>query len=314
MTYYLHFRCKPPCNRVYALQRDGERDIKDITKVSAPVCRACGNKKTISSGSGAKKPRSGAIVLTEASLARLARPKRLTVREHSNRVAARQEEERMLDVEVGVVEDPDENEEEDDNYVGESHTYNIRMRLTPGPYQARPTRGMIDTNATLPMLNRPIAGTAGRLNLNDVMGKHLGVLTVATPKYSAWRHVGGPPYNQRTKFRSYEWCHLVADSLGGPSTPDNLVAASFCANTFMAALEAMLKAQTALSLSVTAHCTSPHAADFIEYVITHRATQKSIKFEIDALAMGFSAADLTTYQTQLQKWLQTVGINAALSS
>jgi hypothetical protein len=313
MTYYLHFRCIPPCKRVYALQRDGERNLKDMTKVACPHCRACG-KKTRSSGTGANKPRGGAIVLTQTSLARLARPRRTAFREQANKLVAQQDQEQMLDIEVGMVDDPDEDEQEDVNYVGESHTYNIRMRLTPGPYQARPTGGIVDSNAVLTMINRPITGTAGRGNLNDIMGKYLSPVTVLTKDYSAWRHVGGPPYNQKTKFRSFEWCHLVADSLGGESIPKNLVAASFCANTFMAALEAMLKAQSALSLSVTVECTSPHAADFIKYVITHPAKQKSITFDIDALAMGFSALDLTKYQTELQQWLKIVGINAALSA
>jgi hypothetical protein len=160
------------------------------------------------------------------------------------------------------------------------------------------------------MMTRDIFNTAGRLDLNRVMGKHMG--PPAPSKYPAWRYVGSTSYSVN-RFDSSEWCHLVADSLGGPSEPSNLVAASFSANTYMAALEALLKGQSALSLSVTAHCSAPNLGEWIFYRIRHRQSGKSYDEAIDARASGFNAANLTSVQTNLQRWLAARGIHVNLS-
>jgi hypothetical protein len=142
------------------------------------------------------------------------------------------------------------------------------------------------------------------------MGKHLGSPT--PPKYPAWRHAGTTRYST-DKFKSSEWCHLVADSLGGPSVPANLVAASFSANTYMAALEALLKGQSGLTIEVTVHCSAPYLGEWIFYRIRQRSSGHVYDASIDARASAFSLADLTRVQQDLQKWLGTRGIKVKLS-
>lgn len=299
---YVHFRCIR-CKRVYGLQ------TTDPIRVQTPTCRSC-NRPTNRSGLGAQSLRKGAIELSAATLSRQTRAAAAQNHARQHREAKLMERRHMAAAQLSPDQDYVEVEDTDDQdfLIQSSHGYNIRMRLTPGPYQARATYGH-DSSCVL-RVSRDIQGTAGRLNLNDVMGRHFGAAQPA--RYSAWRHAGTTDYSV-DKFASSEWCHLVADSLGGPSEPSNLVAASFSANTYMAALEGLLKGQAALQLQVTVHCSASHIGEWIFYRILHRPTGQICDFQIDAQAGGFSANDLATQQGRLQTWLAGRGIRVQLS-
>lgn len=265
------------------------------------------------SGYGAKKLRSGAILLTAAALSRRGREQRLVVKRHremrqqimmQHRLKASSSE-GVSDDESDVAEEVDD----DDEFLPTpNHCYNIRMRLTRNAYNARVNYNY-DAGCVLTM-RRGILGTAGRLNLNEVMGRYIGPPTPVN--YPAWRHVGSTRYSIN-KFASSEWCHLVADSLGGPSTPPNLVAASFSANTYMAAIEALLQGQSALTLDITVRCSAAHLGEWIFYRIVHNASGHTYDVHIDARADFFSVSDLDTVQSSLQTWLAAHGIKVKLS-
>ena len=174
---YLHFRCVP-CNKVYALQkspwdRTHRRD-------DDPLCRSC-KGQTLASGSGARKLRSGAILLTAAATSRRERTARVTTRQNKARaedVRARRHGSLAFDSDLSDDSDSDSSDSDDDYLPQPDRPYNIRMRLTQGAYQARLHHGH-DAGCVLRM-ERGILGTAGRLDLNRVMGRHMGPPTPAS--------------------------------------------------------------------------------------------------------------------------------------
>ena len=101
---------------------------------------------------------------------------------------------------------------------------------------------------------------------------------------------------------SEEWCHLWASCLGGATTSDNLVAASYACNTFMMAIETCIKSRTDLSISVSAYCSDAqgNVAEAIRYRIFKKSTGKPL-FDrlIDATVQHFSLADLRQLQQDL---------------
>lgn len=296
---YVHFRCLPPCQKIYAIRTNNP--LKEVP----PTCRAC-TKVTRLSGTGAQRLRKGAIELTPAASGRTVRSNALEKLRNRKRDEEIMERRLRAAAELDEAEDSSESDDEDDPdfLPPKSHDYNIQMRLTTSPYAARATYGHDATH--LQNKRNQILGTAGRLNLNKVMGDFLGAPDPG--RYAAWKHTGAPKYSDN-KVASSEWCHLIADSLGGPSVPGNLVAASYCANTYMAAIEVLLKGQSGLTLDVTVHCSAPHIGEWIHYKIVDTANPAHFyDVSIDALAAGFNGTDLDRVQLALQAWLRGRGI------
>jgi hypothetical protein len=122
---------------------------------------------------------------------------------------------------------------------------------------------------------------------------------------SAQRHSGrGVSYKVNPK-GSEEWCHLIADSLGGPTTGRNLVAASYSANTMMGAIEKCLHGRAEFEIRVRAHCSRANVAEFLDYAIRHstdRGVSQVLFFSIDAATAGFSLADCNFVAAAFQAW------------
>ena len=295
---FLHFKCFD-CGKIYAVKM-----VSGVDTV-APKCPRC-HGDTIRSGTGSTKIRGVAILLTPAALDRYARPARSAAEGSEAKTALQLKRKRVDD---SSSESSESEDESDDDYLPQPpRPFNVRMRLTIAAYQARGHHP--NDVACVLRQTRNVLTTAGRLDLNKVMGQHLP--PPALPKWPAWRHHGTTSYATNPKASS-EWCHLVADSLGGPSIPANLVAASYSANTYMCAMEVMLKGQGGLTIDVTVHCSVPHFGEWIYYRILQRASNQSFLEEIDAQATGFAAADLTDVQTRLQAWLAARGIVVARS-
>lgn len=305
---YIHFRCSnQKCLKLYAVSVPREQAGVTPTKhPSPPMCRAC-DKPTVRAGYGAGKVRKGAIELTAAAIERRDQRSRQAVVDSRKQRDARFAAHRGISVDSDDGED-EEDEGDEDFLPRPDHTYNLRMRLTPGHYAARHNYGY-DASCVLRQ-QRDVLATAGRLNLNLVMGRALGAPRPFN--LPAWKHAGTTKHSV-DKYASSEWCHLVADSLGGPSVPLNVAAASYSANTYMAAMEVMLKGQASLTLEVTFRCSAPHVGEWIFYRITHRPSGQFTLVEIDARAGGFSATDLTNVQTALRAWLAARGIAVQLT-
>jgi hypothetical protein len=87
----------------------------------------------------------------------------------------------------------------------------------------------------------------------------------------------------------YEWCHLLADTLGGACDSKNLVAAHYAVNTYMLSIESHLKAKD-YKVNVTAYCKHTDIADYIDYQIWTSPT-KSVTVRIDGHITKYNALD-----------------------
>lgn len=216
---------------------------------------------------------------------------------------------------AAAVDNQSEDEEEskmqdgdDDFLIVPPRPYNIGMRLTPADHiprhqvdlETRPDAGFRKR------MTQKVGSSPKRDNAATIMGRALGYST----KCEAWRHAGAVAYTTN-KFSSYEWCHLIADSLGGVTAENNLVAASFSANTHMGALEMLLKGQSSLLLQVTANCQLEHLAISIEYTIRCPAKNKRYSVLIDGTVGNFSEVDVLREQGKLRAWLKECDIDVA---
>jgi hypothetical protein len=190
----------------------------------------------------------------------------------------------------------DEPEEEEDLPWAPSPTYNIGMRLTAGA--GRSCRVFFQQNALyLKTRSGMVAPSPGRGNQNGVMG------------IEAWRHVdpNGAPYSQNPK-NSFEWCHLIADSLGGPTIPGNLVAASYGCNTEMNTIEHRIMGRTELLVGVVARCSREHVAEMIEYTISYNNKNPRFELTIDARNQNFTKEDHEDLIGEINDWLKQMGL------
>lgn len=169
--------------------------------------------------------------------------------------------------------------------------YNITMRLTGAARTHRDIAGVICPGEhQLDTGWQRVAAAAGRLSANGIM------------RGSAQRHSGrGVSYRRNAK-RSEEWCHLIADSLGGVTTPRNLVAASYSANTMMGAIEKCLHGRAEFEVRVIAYCSAPHVAEFFSYGIRHHTSHQALIFSIDAANTEFSLADVSFVANAFKDW------------
>ncbi len=161
--------------------------------------------------------------------------------------------------------------DDDDKDTGEDYDYanpanfNPNMRYTNSKGSGRACRdwsGLRFKHSKASGVVR-IANAVGRPESpGSVMGKALGVKAKSAQRWAG----RGKPYKVN-RFASLEWCHLQADSLGGPTSVDNLVAASFAANTEMLVIEHELKGKTQFGVEVGAFGDAPHVAEFIEYKV-----------------------------------------------
>ena len=194
--------------------------------------------------------------------------------------------------------------EDDDEEYAPPPRFNPRMRLTHGS-QRRTFRNLIFHDSTCmkssgkvqikPTLGRQDANTAGTMG-HAINGG--GTL-------SAWHHGGWPDYStDRTK--SAEWCHLVADCLGGPTIHQNLVAASFSCNTEMLGIENLLMGKTRFKVQVQALCLVPHVAERIIYTV-YAKNGDGWQRKIDGKNKHFTAADLDDLRDEVKDWLSSHG-------
>lgn len=207
--------------------------------------------------------------------------------------------------------------EEDAEYVARVQ-FNPAMRLTVDGANAtcrpRIQMMMLCQNALTMTVAPPhlITAKAGRVDTGSTMARYLKVGRPALAAYRTlsaytWANWGlhpptrGRAYTQFPKL-SLEWCHLVADSLGGPTIGANLVAASYAANTAMLAIEEQLHARTTIRIEITAWCGQDNVAEFLDYrIIRPNAAERTIT--IDARNDCFTRADYTALGQEVANFL-----------
>lgn len=169
---------------------------------------------------------------------------------------------------------------------------------------------IIHTDFKMTSNDHKITGACGRTDTGTEMARALRNSVAPLRKVSAFTWANwktDPPTRGKSykvdKKRSLEWCHLIADSLGGPTHETNLVAASYGANTFMMTIEEKLNAKTNLTIQVTAECSSDHVAEFIYYTIKKSSTIQQT-WLIDARNDNFSQADYDKYGKEVSDFIK----------
>jgi hypothetical protein len=216
--------------------------------------------------------------------------------------------------EVGLQYDPemDEGAEVDEEYVPQVD-FNPAMRFTDPSWGNAVCRdpmtatGLVQTALAMATVDHRITAKAGRGDTGTTMAQALPVGKLKKVSAYTWANWGQKPPNRGmaytvNKKRSLEWCHLLADSLGGPTQADNLVAASYGANTFMMTIEEKLNARTNLVIQVTAHCSRDHVAEFVYYTIKKSNAQHT--WIIDGRNDSFSQADYQHYGQQVVDFIK----------
>jgi hypothetical protein len=193
----------------------------------------------------------------------------------------------------------EDDDEDDEDFLPPARDYNVAMRFHGGRHAVRAGFPAITDILTCPWTQ--IGMPAGRASTNAVMGLAIN----GRGNLSAQKHSGRGVAYKVNRFRSEEWCHLLADSLGGPTSAANLVAAGYAANTFMAVIESKIQRNNKLDVKVKVYCSAPWVAEHIVYKL--RATGNSavqITFSIDAVCTDFDATDAVFYGGQVTAWLK----------
>lgn len=189
---------------------------------------------------------------------------------------------------------------EDTEYAQQMTHFKAEMRLTTAVRVTVIPRGRACVLNMNKLVTVQIGAPAPRGNQTTTMGGR-----------QAWAIAGRADYGVN-KFLSSEWCHLQGAALGGPTTANNLVSASFAANSEMYFMEMLLKGKTDLYITVKVYVTSMNGdeadvAEYIKYII--RANNARNKLQdyvrwIDGRSDGFSEHDANALKDELRIWLK----------
>jgi hypothetical protein len=216
----------------------------------------------------------------------------------------------QMEIAKSKEEEKDDERPDADPEFEPAKNFNPAMRYTTGTYSGRVrSQNLYDPHYQKDSKLTQVAGAANRPVATSVaMAAALKGTIGNRTQLSAYSWVNwnklvkrGKPFKTSPK-ESFEWCHMVADCLGGPTDESNLVAASYCANTFMLVIEQKLQSRTDLKVQVVVDCSEPYVAEFIRYTV-HKGT-KSKEWVIDARADEFSASDGKTYGDEVADFLK----------
>lgn len=293
-----HYRC-PSCKRHFCSQI--------FKKWTCPSCKS-NDKLKLATRRQKDKIYKDEIDLTSQLANRIGKNKAKMARKAQAKSYARFFEVDSEDEEI--VDNGEPEVDLDDLWEPEVHTYDINMRLTSGLFRAQCRQfdpSMYD-QALIKRKSQLVAGTAGRQSCCVVMGAEiLGKGTISAAGYAKMVNKWPDPpsiFEPKDAKSRPEWCHLIADSLGGPTEHENLVSASYGANTYMAVIEAMIKGHTGLLITVEAYCSATHFAEFIVYTIQPRNSSAYIRYTIDGRNYRFTKDDMTDVQNELDRWMK----------
>ena len=153
-----------------------------------------------------------------------------------------------------------------------------------------------------------VTAPAGRSSTNAQFGgqsaaNHFLANQTLIPAITLWKSPTGV---------NFEWCHIIADSLGGPTVAANLFCGTFHCNTAMLCIENILRGKTHLEVQIAVEiCTTTYIGLLVTYRVRKKKSGQDKKrlnavFEkqIDALATGCTAQDGTELSGDLKKWLR----------
>jgi hypothetical protein len=105
--------------------------------------------------------------------------------------------------------------------------------------------------------------------------------------------------------REFEWCHMIADYLGGATKKENLSCGGKHANTHMEVIEHHLMGRTEFEVSVEVQ--ERENTCFAEYLIYRgrsRGAPPEWSAQIDSISAGFSLEDKQKVDTELGLWIR----------
>jgi hypothetical protein len=103
---------------------------------------------------------------------------------------------------------------------------------------------------------------------------------------------------------NFEWCHLIADSLGGATTANNLFCGTYHANTAMLCIESVLRAQTQLEVKVDVTMQlNSHLGLIIDYQVRNPNSGKIFSTKIDGLATGCMLGPGKKLSGEVKSWI-----------
>lgn len=105
--------------------------------------------------------------------------------------------------------------------------------------------------------------------------------------------------------KTFEWCHLIADCLGGPTAANNLFCGSYHANTAMLCIEHQLVGKSHLEVRIEVLVRAgTHLGEVITYLVRVAGGTAEFSERIDALATGCTAIDAQALRLRIRDWLQ----------
>jgi hypothetical protein len=147
-----------------------------------------------------------------------------------------------------------------------------------------------------------ITGKAGRGNTAAQFGGESAELHGSRfePQYH-----GQPPATGTSRF---EWCHLIADSLGGPTNANNLFCGTYHANTAMLCIEKVLRGKTHLEVKIDVTIRAKTELGLIiNYQVRNPRSSNIFSKRIDGLATGCTKSDGTKLSGEVRKWVGRYG-------
>lgn len=198
---------------------------------------------------------------------------------------------------VDVLREEDDGADDDDPTYAPPADFNPSMRLS----QTGETNSVIMRTHGLTLTSGSTAYTkvaerAARSSTDVAMGG-------SAANYASSIHPAPTPIA-----RGYEWCHMVAACLGGPTNNTNLFCGGYHANTHMLALEQKLTGKTHLEVQVEVRCRQGSVlAEEVVYRVRKPGISKIYEDAFDAQSAGFSADDYKRVRDDLGNWLRRYG-------
>lgn len=290
-----NFRCET-CGNKWTAQTREPKAVK---------CMPC-NRKGLATKVTSRRRRKDATkrVADTSSLNIHSRPKRNAPRKPLN-LSDEQKEDLLRQAELAQAEhdedemDEEPEDEEDEEYVP-SPDFNPDLRFT-GAGTFKPAKFHFGTHVKSTPWTR-VTGKAGRGNtaaqFNNTTAEQYG--TQHAPGY-----VGQAPATGQSRF---EWCHLIADSLGGPTSQANLFCGTYHANTAMLCIEKVLRGKTQLEVKIEVILDqATHMGLLVNYRFRHPKSAKEFAASIDAQATGCTKQEGTALSGEARKWIGKYG-------
>jgi len=188
-------------------------------------------------------------------------------------------------------------------YVPAGH-FDFKSRFTAGgsfQVASLPVKPYGDGSNTKETKKKTVPWT--RITQSPGRGKGKDVFGKSADDY-AREHLTDKDWARLGRDMKFEWCHMVADSLGGATTKANMFCATRHANTAMLCIESLLSGKMHLEVHVEVDLRGDsELAECIFYSIRYRPDPPYFVATIDGLATGCTEEDGVNLMRAVSEWL-----------